>query len=273
VLVGRSADCDLCISEGFVSRHHARFYIRENLVWIRDLDSSNGTFINAKRIAGAVLLMHGDEVAFDTSAFQLVGEAEHLTPVIEYSGQFADASLADSEHTESSLPEPEELVSSVLPTVEVRAVPLDEAGEGANDSLLRRLACGLESSALIGLGDPVKNEVFPLMLGRYLLGRDIDSDIRVYEDSVSGKHAELDVRIEGVYLTNLIATNGTFVNSMQVQTQRLQDGDIIDLGRVRLVFRESLGKNDKSRTGAGTLLLIVGGITALLAGVSWYLFS
>ena len=269
VLIGRSADCDLCISEGFVSRRHARLYIRENLVWIRDLESSNGTFVNAKKIVGAILLMHGDEIAFDTSAFQLVGEAEYLTPVVEYTGQFADTFSADSEFTESSQSEPGEILIPVLLTTEVAPVHLDEADV---DLIAGEANSRLESSALVGLNDPIINEVFGLMLGRYLLGRDADSDIRVYENSVSGKHAELDVRIEGAYLTNLIATNGTLVNGQQVQTQRLQDGDIIDLGRVRLVFREKLGKNDGSRAGSGVSLLYVGGLFALLVGVLGYWF-
>jgi len=271
VLVGRSADCDLCISEGFVSRRHARLYIRENMVWIRDLDSSNGTFINAKRITGAVLLLHGDEVAFDTSAFQLVGEAEHLTPVIEYTGQFADSISVDSELTESSGSDPGDTLAPVLLTREVAPVPLDDPGGVPARALPQGLASGSENSMLIGLSEPVLNEVFPLMLGRYLLGRDTDSDIRLEENSVSGKHAELDVRIEGSYLTNLIATNGTLINGLQVQTQRLQGGDIIDLGRVRLVFREKLGKNNRSRNSFKGALIFVGALTLLLAGAFWYM--
>jgi len=270
VLIGRSADCDLCISEGFVSRRHARIYIREGLVWIRDLDSSNGTFINAKRIEGAVLLMHGDEVAFDTSAFQLVGEAEHLTPVVEYTGQFADSMSGGLEQAESSARDPEYLVSSSLSTVEISPLPLAEVNVAPTSSLPRGSGSELDSSTLIGLSDPIMNEVFPLMLGRYLLGRDLESDIRVIEDSVSGKHAELDIRIEGAYLTNLIATNGTLINGQQVQTQRLQNGDTIDLGRVRLVFREKSSKSDRARTGL-KMPLVVGGLTLSLAGVLFFL--
>jgi hypothetical protein len=79
--VGRSADCALRLTDGHASRHHAAVGLRQGSVWIRDLQSSNGTFINGERISGACRAYHGDVIAFDTNAFQLLGDHPDLTPV------------------------------------------------------------------------------------------------------------------------------------------------------------------------------------------------
>ncbi|MBV1905272.1 MAG: FHA domain-containing protein [Pseudomonadales bacterium] len=272
VLVGRSADCDLCISEGFVSRRHALLYIRSNLVWLRDLDSSNGTFVNGDRIDGAVHLLHGDEVAFDTSAFQLVGEAEHLTPVIEYPGQFADSMSEPSDLTESAKLGPAQYNTPLVSTIEIAPVPMGNAIEKLPPSSLKPGGNGAAVSVLVGMSDPVLNETFPLTLGRYLLGRDVDSDIQLHESSVSGKHAELDIRLEGAYLTNLIATNGTLVNAEQVQTQKLKDNDIIDLGRVRLVYQEARSNHTSQTMDFRLPLTLVVGSLVFISSLVWYLY-
>lgn len=55
VLIGRSAECDIILDDVTVSRRHTRIS-REGLnIWIFDLDSLNGTYVNRKRIEKARL--------------------------------------------------------------------------------------------------------------------------------------------------------------------------------------------------------------------------
>lgn len=49
-VVGRSADCDLRIVANGVSRRHCRILLAEDAVYVSDLGSSNGTFVDGKRI-------------------------------------------------------------------------------------------------------------------------------------------------------------------------------------------------------------------------------
>lgn len=53
--VGRVSDNNFEIPESSVSSHHAEIILRGNEVLIRDLDSTNGTFIGGERITEAVL--------------------------------------------------------------------------------------------------------------------------------------------------------------------------------------------------------------------------
>lgn len=53
--VGRVEDNAFQIADGSVSSHHAEIILRGNEIVIKDLNSTNGTFINAEKITEAVL--------------------------------------------------------------------------------------------------------------------------------------------------------------------------------------------------------------------------
>ncbi len=69
------------------------------------------------------------------------------------------------------------------------------------------------------------------------IGRGSDNDIRLMNDSISSHHAEIHRRREGdFYIVDLAATNGVYVNEDKVHQGELKNGDIIELGEVRLRF-------------------------------------
>jgi pSer/pThr/pTyr-binding forkhead associated (FHA) protein len=60
--VGRADDCGLFLDDITVSRHHA-FFIHENNVWfLEDRGSLNGSYVNRLLINGRTALKSGDEV-------------------------------------------------------------------------------------------------------------------------------------------------------------------------------------------------------------------
>ena len=59
--IGRGGQNDIPIrSDEYASARHARFEPRQDGVWVQDLGSTNGTFVNAIRIDRARKLIHGD---------------------------------------------------------------------------------------------------------------------------------------------------------------------------------------------------------------------
>jgi DNA-binding winged helix-turn-helix (wHTH) protein len=62
-LIGRTPECVVRIGSPRVSRRHARILVARGHASIEDLGSKNGTAVCGQRIAGAVVLREGDEIA------------------------------------------------------------------------------------------------------------------------------------------------------------------------------------------------------------------
>ncbi len=71
IIVGRSSDLDMVLVEDMVSRKHARIQMQQDQIWIEDLGSTNGTFVNGEKIKRA-RLKEGDRVLIGTSILKLI---------------------------------------------------------------------------------------------------------------------------------------------------------------------------------------------------------
>lgn len=61
--VGRGGQNDLVLDgDEFASARHARIESRGDGVWVQDLESTNGTYVNGSRVAGAERVSPGDIV-------------------------------------------------------------------------------------------------------------------------------------------------------------------------------------------------------------------
>jgi hypothetical protein len=87
----------------------------------------------------------------------------------------------------------------------------------------------------------VDGERYPLMGAITVLGRDDSADIILDDPGISRRHSEIRVTNDGPHLVasirDLGSTNGTFVNSERVTSQRLSDGDRVTVGRTTVTYR------------------------------------
>ncbi len=74
-VVGRAPECNLRLDESGLSRQHARLIPTAQGLQIQDLGSTNGCFVNGKRVQRAQAVP-GDEVGFDTLRFRLVAPGQ-----------------------------------------------------------------------------------------------------------------------------------------------------------------------------------------------------
>jgi hypothetical protein len=65
--VGRAPDAEVVLRDPEVSRRHARFESYNGVVYVEDLQSSNGTFLNGMRVTEAIEVRAGDEVDVGTT--------------------------------------------------------------------------------------------------------------------------------------------------------------------------------------------------------------
>lgn len=81
-MIGRALDgTGLMILEASISRHHAHL-ARDAGGWrVRDLSSSNGTFLNESQVADTTTLKHGDRLAFGSVGFYLVQDLGDIPEV------------------------------------------------------------------------------------------------------------------------------------------------------------------------------------------------
>jgi len=69
--LGRTREADLFLRDPEVSRRHLRFESHGGVVYIEDLHSSNGTFLNGRRVAEAIEVREGDEIDVGTTRLRV----------------------------------------------------------------------------------------------------------------------------------------------------------------------------------------------------------
>lgn len=70
--LGRVDDNDIALDDDtFMSSHHARIEVRPEGVWVVDLESTNGTFVNGQRVTGDRSLRKGDRLQVGSTVLEV----------------------------------------------------------------------------------------------------------------------------------------------------------------------------------------------------------
>ncbi len=121
-MVGRGEDCHLRPNNELVSRHHCVFTVDEFVVRLRDLGSTNGTFVNGERIRGQVILNQGDRVAIGKLDFE-VAIGNQVGAVV--SGGPISQVIIESDSSAAPIGN----VDKTVPHLEMRELPQESAAE------------------------------------------------------------------------------------------------------------------------------------------------
>lgn len=82
IVIGRSTELDMVLAEDMVSRKHAKISTQGGKVFIEDLGSTNGTFVNGEKIK-QIRLKEGDRILIGTSILRLVQKADNVQELDE----------------------------------------------------------------------------------------------------------------------------------------------------------------------------------------------
>ncbi|ABR36968.1 MULTISPECIES: FHA domain-containing protein [Clostridium] len=70
--IGRKDDNSIVLCDQHVSGSHARIIIRNSSLFIEDLNSTNGTYLNKNKISGKAKLSNKDEIRIGTAIFKIL---------------------------------------------------------------------------------------------------------------------------------------------------------------------------------------------------------
>jgi hypothetical protein len=72
ITVGRAPGCHITIADDtFVSQLHARVFRREGNYLVEDLGSTNGTYLNQKKVSGVMIMQRGDRLQVGNTVLEL----------------------------------------------------------------------------------------------------------------------------------------------------------------------------------------------------------
>jgi len=188
--IGRGSDNDVVLGSKQVSRNHAVLSVLDGQLYVKDLDSSNGTFINEQRIEGneSSHLKADDTLGFASFSFQVQAsaapvmtlESETLAPVTTeepVADTYENADTATVLETPASEPVTEEQV--------VEESVLEESSskeQTANEPVIKET--GIEEM-LPATDDTVPVEPLP-----------VDADSDMTEESVTPTHETVEPVVE-----------------------------------------------------------------------------
>lgn len=71
VTIGRVAGCAITVDDTYVSQLHARVYSSDGQVMVEDLGSTNGTYLNRRRVNGPMVMQRGDKLQVGNTILEM----------------------------------------------------------------------------------------------------------------------------------------------------------------------------------------------------------
>lgn len=263
MVIGRLEECELQLTASGSSRRHAVLTLEGDDLWLEDLKSANGTFINEQKLEGKAKLNAGDRFRIDVEEFLVEVPLEAAATVMK---KFEPAALPPE-----AKPEPKK-ESAILKTDAVQVVENsnpaanlpgawasgDNAGndgEGRTAFIARKDLQGeleslggaqlmqmkVEVPTLVvqnGIHAGMRFEMHPEQTSRaeWSIGSDPGRSVLLTDSGVSALHAVIAVEGSRWKLVDKMSANGTFVNGRSAPSIYLTPGDQIAFGPVKCAF-------------------------------------
>jgi pSer/pThr/pTyr-binding forkhead associated (FHA) protein len=224
LVIGRDAGCDVVVPRNEVSRRHAELAPTEDGYVVRDT-SSNGVYVNGERIQGSHRLARADVIRVGGEEFRFHADVLNPTPPSS-SPSTKEGVVLRSDSLTPSLANTLFNQRVVETTVREPLATLEVLNEG-----------------------PSKGIRYAIRTPLAQVGRGMNNDVRLTDESVSEIHAKLERRDDGWYVVDMNSTNGTYVSGSRVTGERRLDGaPDVRFGGVKLRFVPA-GTIPEDRTG------------------------
>lgn len=89
---------------------------------------------------------------------------------------------------------------------------------------------------LIGMSDGIKGKTFEIAEGRTSIGRNTNNILVFDSDTISGRHCVIERKDKHFAISDLGSTNGTRVNSREIEKADLRPKDLVQIGSMEFMF-------------------------------------
>jgi pSer/pThr/pTyr-binding forkhead associated (FHA) protein len=69
--VGRAAGCQITLDDTYASQVHARIFMRDDQLYVEDLGSTNGTYLNRRKVSAPMVVSHGDQIQIGSTIMEV----------------------------------------------------------------------------------------------------------------------------------------------------------------------------------------------------------
>ena len=69
--VGRAAGCQITLDDTYASQVHARIFTRDEQFYVEDLGSTNGTYLNRRKVSAPMVVSPGDQIQIGSTVMEL----------------------------------------------------------------------------------------------------------------------------------------------------------------------------------------------------------
>lgn len=247
MLIGRSSQCDISVDSGMLSRHHAAVLLTpDDRVLIKDLDSTNGTFLNTMRVNTSAPLAHGDVITIGDEKFVFI-DADKENDQSIFSRDYAEPVDSAGEDATSNRTMIQSSAFKSLGLEKYFNPSVDAAEDNSQLFVVKALGrkpldanrtpavllvkTGRKRGALIELKLPHGGA------RQWLLGRGQLCDVVLEDPTVSGQHAIIRWENGCWEILDQRSTNGIKLNGIKVTRTVFENGDVLSIGNLKLVFR------------------------------------
>ena len=228
--VGREEDNDLVLDRVNISKHHLRFRRAAGAVEIVDLGSTNGTYVNGRKVAVPRGVRRSDRIYVGDYILMLEGDDAAIAPV-QRSELLVAGEGAHPERRAIAIPPPGRDKSEALPASEI-PTPLAHLTQDAADDILtsaKRVApAGMESTYV----DKVVNRILQTAIAN-ISSLDPVRSAEVSDEDKAATHALVDSLVADMQRAGEFE-DGVETDAIAGQAKR----ELLELGPLTALMKE-----------------------------------
>ncbi len=259
ITIGRG-DNDIVINDLSVSTHHAKIYLDNNKIYIEDLNSTNGTFIDGYKLDANTQyeLEVSQSITFGEISYTLEKDSSNKinSNSKEYrvgrdpkSDIFIDIDTVSSSHliireenNQWYIIDDNSTNGTYLGSYDIDN-KIDKIKLEPNQ-ILYVSSYKLNTNDIYNLFDNKKSQTTIIDSDTTTIGRDPNSTLYINNINVSWNHAKITYENSSYYIYDLNSTNGSFVNGVKVNNKKeIFRNDKITLGVYSFIFQDDKNSN------------------------------